>query len=54
MLFSGPVVKHFFKNFKYILSFFYQRIIKRTAGKEKPKKEAAPVAEETPATTAAK
>ena len=54
MLFSGPVVKHFFKNFKYILSFFYQRIIKRSAGKEKPKKEVAPAAEEATAATAAK
>ena len=49
MLFSGPVVKHFLTNFKYVFSFFYQRIIKRSAGKEKPKKAAAPVAEETTA-----
>lgn len=45
MLLSGPVFMHFIKNFKYILSFFYQRIIKRTAGKDKPKKEDAPAAE---------
>ena len=35
MLFSGPVIRHFFKNWKYIGSFFKQRYIKRTAGKEK-------------------
>ena len=35
MLLSGPVIKHFFKNWKYIGSFFKQRYIKRTAGKEK-------------------
>jgi len=54
MLLSKALFVHFLKNFKFILSFFYQRIIKRSAGKEKPKKEAAPAAEETPAATAAK
>ncbi|MEA1958795.1 MAG: hypothetical protein U9N44_03855 [Chloroflexota bacterium] len=41
MLFSGPVVRHFLKNFKFVLSFFLQRYIKRTAGKEKVGKKAA-------------
>ena len=35
MLFSGPVIRHFFKNWKYVGSFFKQRYIKRTHGKEK-------------------
>jgi hypothetical protein len=34
-LLSGPVFKHFLKNWKYIPSFFKQRYIKRAAGKEK-------------------
>jgi hypothetical protein len=54
MLFSGPVVKHFLKNFKYVLSFFYQRIIKRSAGKEKPKKDAVQATADTTATPEAK
>lgn len=37
MLLSFPVMSQFGKNIKYILSFGYQRFIKRTAGKEKPK-----------------
>jgi hypothetical protein len=35
MLFSGPVIRHFFTNWKYVGSFFKQRFIKRTHGKEK-------------------
>ena len=35
MLFSGPVIRHFFTNWKYVGSFFKQRYIKRTHGKEK-------------------
>jgi len=37
MLLSGPVLRQFTKNVKFMLSFFYQRLIKRSAGKEKPK-----------------
>ncbi len=37
MFMSFPVVSQFGRNIKYILSFGYQRFIKRTAGKEKPK-----------------
>jgi len=54
MLLSGPVFKHFMKNFKFIFSFFYQSIIKRSAGKDKPKKDAVQATADTTAAPEAK
>ena len=42
MLLSGPVFRHFLKNSRFVLSFFYQRLVKRSAGKDRPRNEAAP------------